>query len=81
MPGVKMALSDKVVANLLKIEKLEKENERLYWELAAYQEFGKEVATRNGENKKGKTLKKQLKGAGYKTNGKKSIFYKMLFSN
>ena len=78
-----MALSNKVVANLLKIEKLEKENERLYWELAAYQEYGKTIATRNGENKKGKTLKKQLKGAGYKTNnnGKKSIFYKMLFGS
>jgi len=46
---------------------LQKENNKLYGELAAYQEFGSAVAARNGVNTKGKNLKKQLNNKGYNT--------------
>ena len=66
--NVNLALQNNVVKRLLtKNNKLQKENNKLYWELAAYQEFGSAVAARNGVNTKGKNLKKQLNNKGYNT--------------
>ena len=66
--NVNLALQNNVVKRLLtKNNKLQKENNKLYWELAAYQEVGSAVAAKNGVNTKGKNLKKQLNNKGYNT--------------
>jgi len=66
--NVKLALQNNVVKRLLnENNRLQKENINLYWELAAYQEYGKSIAKRNGENKKGQNLKKKLNNKQYNT--------------
>ena len=66
--NVKLALQNNVVKRLLnENNRLQKENNNLYWELAAYQEYGKAIAKRNGENKKGQNLKKRLNNKKYET--------------